>query len=303
MKKTLKLFLCGTIVLSMFTAFALPSSAAGTVLRKGSRGSAVRQLQLELNVASNTDLDCDGVYGSATKSAVTAFQRSAGVSADGIYGPKTDSAMEKKLSSLRSTAATGQVNASNLNLRTRASTKGDILKRLTRGTSIAVLSQRSGWYAVYAGGSYGFVSAQYVTTGSSSGAAALVKTAQSYIGNPYSIAKAGTYDAQGKLYMDCSYLVQKVFAQHGVSLPRTAAEQGRTCVDLGLTTTRSALKAGDLTFYSTARNGRYRNITHVGIYIGNGQMIDASSTKGKVVSRSIWGSPILYCASSKLLGL
>lgn len=43
-------------------------------------------------------------------------------------------------------------------------------------------------------------------------------------------------------------------------------------------------------FWSYKPNGRYRNITHVGIYVGDGMVVDASSSKRKVVYRSLFDS-------------
>ena len=46
---------------------------------------------------------------------------------------------------------------------------------------------------------------------------------------------------------------------------------------------------GDLIFWSFKENGRYKNITHVGIYAGNGMVIDSSSSRGMVVYRELFG--------------
>ncbi len=118
-----------------------------------------------------------------------------------------------------------------------------------------------------------------------------VRLALSRLGDPYSQERRG----QGS-YTDCSYLVQWVYRKLGISLPGTAAEQGRYCVDHGLTISKSNLAPGDLVFWSYKPNGRYLNITHVGIYAGNGKVVDASSSKGKVVHRDIFdsGKQVLY---------
>ncbi|MPY37923.1 glycoside hydrolase [Streptomyces adustus] len=73
---------------------------------------------------------------------------------------------------------------------------------------------------------------------------------------------------------DCSGLTLYAYARAGISLPRTAAAQASTGrrIPAGLGT--SALKAGDLVFYATAP-GHDATIHHVGIYLGNGQMINA----------------------------
>ncbi|WP_211326593.1 C40 family peptidase [Paenibacillus flagellatus] len=112
-----------------------------------------------------------------------------------------------------------------------------------------------------------------------------VKLAQTRLGDPYSQPKAG----QGN-YTDCSYLVQWVYRQLGISLLRTAAEQARFCVENGLTVGAADLVPGDLVFWSYERNGRFMDITHVGIYAGDGKVVDASSSRGQVVFRDLFDS-------------
>jgi cell wall-associated NlpC family hydrolase len=118
-----------------------------------------------------------------------------------------------------------------------------------------------------------------------------VQLALERLGDPYSQELRG----QGN-YTDCSYLVQSVYRQLKITLPGTAAEQGRYCVSNGLTISKSNLAPGDLVFWSHKVNGRYRNITHVGIYAGNGMVVDASSSKGKVVYRNLFDADkqVLY---------
>lgn len=74
--------------------------------------------------------------------------------------------------------------------------------------------------------------------------------------------------------IDCSSFVQHVFELAGYKMPRTAREQAL----YGYFVSRDNLKPGDLLFFATY--ARYPS--HVGIYIGNGKMIHASSRGGKV---------------------
>ncbi|MPY19899.1 NlpC/P60 family protein [Paenibacillus glucanolyticus] len=110
-----------------------------------------------------------------------------------------------------------------------------------------------------------------------------VRLALTRLGDPYSQPKAG----QGN-YTDCSYLVQWCYRQLGISLPRTAAEQARYCVENSLTISPDDLMPGDLVFWSYERNGRFMDITHVGIYAGEGKVVDASSSRGQVVYRGLF---------------
>ncbi|MDR2925924.1 MAG: C40 family peptidase [Azoarcus sp.] len=91
-----------------------------------------------------------------------------------------------------------------------------------------------------------------------------------YIGVPY--RWGGTSPITG---MDCSGLVQLVFRNAvGVDLPRTAIEQSAQ----GNRVSARELKPGDLVFFNTIG----RNISHVGIYVGNGKFLHAPAT-GKLV--------------------
>lgn len=109
-------------------------------------------------------------------------------------------------------------------------------------------------------------------TGSSIAAAALSK-----VGTAYSV-------------MDCSQLTQYAYGQAGITLPRTSVEQAKYCYNNGYAISSSQLQPGDLIFWSKACTcGRWNEIHHTGIYIGDGRIVDASSSKGRVVLRSLWG--------------
>lgn len=121
------------------------------------------------------------------------------------------------------------------------------------------------------------------------GNAPVLELAFSRLGHPYSQEKAGQAN-----YTDCSYLSQWCYRQQGINLPRTAAEQAKHCVDNGYTIGKENLQPGDLVFFSNHKNGRYMDITHVAIYAGNGMIVDASSSNGKVVHRELFGGQVLY---------
>ena len=73
---------------------------------------------------------------------------------------------------------------------------------------------------------------------------------------------------------DCSGLVQYVYGQLGVSLPRTSEEQAEVGTPVA---SLSAAQPGDLLFFAGS-DGTASSPGHVGIYVGNGQMIDAPHT-------------------------
>jgi uncharacterized protein YycO len=122
----------------------------------------------------------------------------------------------------------------------------------------------------------------------------IVQAALTRLGDPYSMELRG----QGN-YVDCSYLVQWAYAQAGISIPGTAAEQAQYCVNIGKTIDSSSLQAGDLIFWSYPNNprvaGRFMDIGHVAIYVGNGMMIEAAPSAGFVIYRAVrvQGEPIL----------
>ena len=81
------------------------------------------------------------------------------------------------------------------------------------------------------------------------------------------------------------------YNQAGIDIPTTSVEQARYCQENGRNVGRSELQPGDLVFWSktTCGCGRWNEIHHVGIYVGNNQVIEASSSKGCVVMQKLWG--------------
>lgn len=90
----------------------------------------------------------------------------------------------------------------------------------------------------------------------------LIQYAFKFLGKPY------VYGADGPRAFDCSGFSSYVYNAFGVDLPRTAASQSR----VGAAVSKSNLKTGDLLFFNTAGY-----VSHVGIYIGDGQFVHASS--------------------------
>jgi len=114
----------------------------------------------------------------------------------------------------------------------------------------------------------------------------IVDAAMSRLGDPYS----KTYRGSGN-YVDCSYLAQWAYKQAGISIPGTAAAQAKYCYENGFTISKSELKPGDLIFWeNTQSDTRWRHIHHVGIYAGNGKVVEAKGTKKGVEIDDIWES-------------
>ena len=180
---------------------------------------------------------------------------------------------------------------SGLNMRTGPATSYAKITTIAYGQSVNVLSTSNGWSKINYSGSTGYVSSQYLqstkpssssssnsgSTSVSSSASSVIAYAKTLLGKPY------VWGAQGPNSFDCSGFTYYVFKNKaGIVLPRTSSAQSK----YGTSVSWSNLKAGDLMFFDTngANNGQ---VSHVGLYIGNGQMIHASSSQRKIVITSV----------------
>lgn len=110
------------------------------------------------------------------------------------------------------------------------------------------------------------------SSSSSGSSSTIVNAARSAVGTPYS------WGGSSLGGMDCSGLVNYAYKAAGISLPRTSGQ----IANGGRWISQSQAQPGDIVAWSG----------HVAIYAGNGQIIDASGSKQRVVERSIWGNPI-----------
>jgi cell wall-associated NlpC family hydrolase len=100
----------------------------------------------------------------------------------------------------------------------------------------------------------------------------IVRMTRTHLGAPY------VFGAAGPSTFDCSGLVQYVHRQVGISVPRTSESQAAAARPVA----KAAAQPGDLIFLL--------NNSHVGVYVGGGQMIDAPKTGDVVRQRAIWTS-------------
>ena len=199
----------------------------------------------------------------------------------------------------------GQVNANKVNVRSGPGTSHSRIAQANAGQKAYIIGFNNQWYKVIFNDDIGYIRSDYLdlteipyenqsstksplffvggqSTGISPSASALngsvasvrqtiVSNAKKHLGVPY--LWGGTTPSG----FDCSGFVQYIFQQSGISLPRTTSEQ----VTVGKSITKSNLQPGDLVFLqNTYRSG----VSHVGIYIGDGKMIHASSSKGVTIS-------------------
>ena len=125
--------------------------------------------------------------------------------------------------------------------------------------------------------------AAQISVGSAS--SVVVKIARSQIGKPYVWGGASPSTS-----FDCSGLVQWVYRQIGVVLPRTAQQQFAVTARLA----PDQLQPGDLVFFARTNPSSVEFVTHIGIYAGSGQMVNAP-TEGDVVREvsvftGFWGA-------------
>ena len=125
--------------------------------------------------------------------------------------------------------------------------------------------------------------------------AQVVRDGLTKLGTPYSQARR---NQEG--YFDCSSFTAWCYAASGLVLEwggaNTAAAQARYCVENGCQVSYAALEPGDLIFWSFKENGRYMNISHVGIYAGAGYVLDTSTGRGVSYVPMYGQSEIVMCA-------
>lgn len=104
-------------------------------------------------------------------------------------------------------------------------------------------------------------------------ARSIIKEARKWIGTPYK------YGGKSRKGTDCSGMVMMVFDNTlGVKLPRSSREQHKFCRSVPC----DAIEPGDLVFFGSVKRGG--SVNHVGLYIGDGKMIHASTSRGVMES-------------------
>ena len=188
------------------------------------------------------------------------------------------------------------VNTTTLRVREDKSTDSAIVSLVGEGEDLIVEKIVDDWYKVEVDDQKGYISGEYVTisqklptassveelengTGVSDTRVSLVQYALQFVGNRY--VWGGTSLTNG---IDCSGFTMQIYARYGISLPHHAASQPGD----GTRISASDAQPGDLFFY-----GSGSTISHVGIYIGNGQIVHASNARtGIKISSAYYRTPI-----------
>lgn len=188
------------------------------------------------------------------------------------------------------------VNTETLNVRAEKSTEAAVLSQVGNSEAFTVNSVADGWVEISVDDSVGYISQDYVTLaqalptaktieqvkygdGVSYVRASVVSYALQFVGNRY--VWGGTSLEKG---VDCSGFTMRILGKYGISLPHSSRAQP----SYGTKISASEAKPGDLFFY-----GSGRSISHVAIYIGNGQIVHASNKRdGIKVSNAYYRNPI-----------
>ena len=207
-----------------------------------------------------------------------------------VIGDEAEAIAEQEIK----TVAT--VNTETLNVRAEKSTEAEVLSQVGNSEAFTVNSVADGWVEISVDDSVGYISQDYVTLaqalptaktieqvkygdGVSDVRASVVSYALQFVGNRY--VWGGTSLENG---VDCSGFTMRILGKYGISLPHSSKAQP----SYGTKISASEAKPGDLFFY-----GSGRSISHVAIYIGNGQIVHASNKRdGIKVSNAYYRNPI-----------
>lgn len=230
------------------------------------------------------------------------------------------------------------ITTANVNFRKGPSSSYSRIRLLSKGETITIISKSGNWYyAQDKNGSKGYVSASYVNVGASSNNNTSVTAPPAQTTNPSSNhssdyeAKIEKVIAAGFKYLgtpyeygssrsntrtfDCSDFIRQIFIDAlGVTLPGDSRKQGAHVKELGdVKTSVSQLERGDLMFFMSYKgsskssysgvNKNTERITHVGIYLGDGEVLhtysnESGGVKTNKITNTTWEYRFLFGGSA-----
>ena len=282
---------------STSTSVRYVKSSDGLNVRKGPSVSYSKITNLPNGTKVTVKSTSNG-WSKITSGSITGYVNSSYLTSKKPSTETSSNTSNDKNNQTNETSTTKYISASSgLNVRKGPSTSYSVISTLAKGTKVTVKSTSNGWSKITAGSITGYVNSSYLTskkpstttssnssssstnssTSTSNSASKVISYAKKLLGKPY------VWGAQGPNGFDCSGFTYYVFKNSaGITLPRTSSAQSK----YGKSVSKSNLKAGDLIFFDTVgpNNGA---VTHVGLYIGNGQFIHAASGQGKVVINNL----------------
>lgn len=206
------------------------------------------------------------------------------------------------------------IKSSAVNVREKSTTSSNVVTTLTQNTQVKAVGEEGDWYKVEVNGKSGYIlksllsankievtsrsstperktannsdnkeqtannnKEQEATTTNSSKGEQIVAYAKQFLGRKY------VYGGSGPNTFDCSGFTMYVYKHFGYSMGHSATTQA----GLGKYVSKSNLQPGDLVIFNDSAN---KSIGHVGIYVGGGNFIHASSGSGKIIISSLSGS-------------
>ena len=175
-----------------------------------------------------------------------------------------------------------KITADALNVRTGPSTSHSKAGKLSAGKIVEVLDEANGWLHI----ENGYISAEFTVPSSAEEATAqaasksskgqeIVDYAMGFVGYPY------VYGGSSPKGFDCSGFTSYIYRHFGYKLNRSAAGQ----LDNGVPVSKSELQPGDLVMFK--RGSSKKRASHVGLYIGGGKFVHASTAKVGVIVSSM----------------
>lgn len=318
MKKSMSILVMGALIFTSLPTWQGQAYAAEAAVQTVQQG----QIISGVNLRSKPSLSGSIIGFVGKGSVVTILEQSN----DYFYKVRTSegttgylSAADKYISVQKAGSSTASgVVIYGVNLRDKPSTSGKVIKMLSKGTKVTIVDQSNSYFykVETENGLKGYVStsSKYLKingkvtsptpspspgTSDSAKIEQVIRTGQKYLGTPYEYgSNRNTTDT-----FDCSDFVRQAYRESiGIVLPADSRKQGAWIRDNGTAVySMDSLKRGDLVFFMSYKgssassyagvNPNTERITHVGIYLGNGEILHTySNSSGGVRKDKLTGS-------------